>query len=114
MSIKSLTPLAALLSVSLISVTLAHSAAFASSDDAWEAMRADVSAKCLAAAAASIETPSAVVDPFGSQNFGLALISGKQMGAEGTVTQICVYNKQTKAVELGGELTDEMLKTPKK
>ncbi|KQS96409.1 MULTISPECIES: hypothetical protein [unclassified Rhizobium] len=85
-------------------------AALASSDDAWEAMRADVSAKCLEAAAGSIEAPQAVVDPFGSESFGLALVSGKPKGAEGKVSQICVYNKQTKAVELGGELTEDMLK----
>ncbi|OBZ95955.1 hypothetical protein ADU59_06065 [Pararhizobium polonicum] len=89
-------------------------AAAASSDDAWDALRADVSVKCLEAAAGSIETPQAVVDPFGSENFGLALVSGKPKGADGRITQICVYNKQTKAVELGGELTDEMLNAPAK
>nr|WP_275791048.1 hypothetical protein [Rhizobium gei] len=73
-------------------------------------MRADVAEKCLAAAAGSIEKPRVVVDPFGSQSFGLALVSGKPQGAKGRITQICVYNKQTKTVELGGELTREMLK----
>lgn len=90
------------------------SVAAASSDDAWAAMRTDVSAKCLKAAAGSIEKPKAVVDPFGSESFGLALVSGKPKGAKGKITQICVYNKQTKTVELGGELTEQMLKTPAK
>jgi hypothetical protein len=98
----------------LFAITLMPAAAFASSDDAWEAMRADVSVKCIEAAAGSIEMPVAVVDPFGSNSFGLALVSGKPKGADGKISQICVYNKQTKAVELGGELTDEMLAAPAK
>jgi hypothetical protein len=100
--------------IALVAATLMPVAAFASSDDAWEAMRADVSAKCIEAAAGSIETPTAVVDPFGSESFGLALVSGKPKGADGRISQICVYNKQTKAVELGGELTGEMLAAPAK
>jgi len=96
--------------IALLIAGLLPTLAFASSDDAWEAMRADVSSKCLDAAAGSIEAPQAVVDPFGSESFGLALVSGKQKGAEGKISQICVYNKQTKAVELGGELTEDMLK----
>lgn len=98
----------------LLSVSLLPALAFASSDAAWEEMRADVSTKCLAAAADSIETAKAVVDPFGSDSFGLALISGKPKGAEGKITRICVYDKQTKTVELGGELTDESLNAPEK
>ncbi len=100
--------------VALLAVGLLPSVAAASSDDAWAAMRTDVSAKCLKAAAGSIEKPKAVVDPFGSESFGLALVSGKPKGAKGKITQICVYNKQTKTVELGGELTEQMLKTPAK
>jgi hypothetical protein len=84
--------------------------ALASSDDAWEEMRADMTKKCVAAAADSIEAPRAVVDPFGAQTYGLALIIGQPKGAEGTVTHICVYDKRAKTVELGGELTEEMIK----
>ncbi|URK88248.1 hypothetical protein LP421_13015 [Rhizobium sp. RCAM05350] len=100
--------------IALFAATLMPVAAFASSDDAWEAMRTDVAAKCIEAAAGSIDAPAAVVDPFGSESFGLALVSGKPKGADGKISQICVYNKQTKAVELGGELTDEMLAAPAK
>ena len=96
--------------IAFFAATLMPAAAFASSDNAWDAMRADVSAKCIKAAAGSIEKPKTVVDPFGSESFGLALVSGKPKGAKGKITQICVYDKQTKAVELGGELTEDMLK----
>ncbi len=95
--------------IAVFAATLMPAVAFASSDDAWDAMRTDVSAKCIKAAAGSIEKPKAVVDPFGSESFGLALVSGKPKGGKGKITQICVYNKQTKAVELGGELTEKML-----
>ena len=100
--------------LALFTAALTPGAAFASSDEAWQAMRADVSAKCIQAAAGSIEAPAAVVDPFGSESFGLALVSGKPKGADGRISQICVYNKQTKTVELGGELTEEMLSAPAK
>nr|WP_307233241.1 hypothetical protein [Pararhizobium capsulatum] len=73
-------------------------------------MRKDVSEKCLTAAGSAMESPRAVVDPFGSERFGLALVSGKAKGADATITQICVYDKQAKTVELGSELTEEMLK----
>jgi len=85
-------------------------AALASSDDAWEEFRADVSAKCLEAAADYIENPVATVDPFGSEKFGLALVSGKPVGADGKIVHICVYDKQTQAVELGVEELDPLLK----
>ena len=84
--------------------------ALASSGDAWEEMRADMTEKCLAAAADSIEAPRAVVDPFGSQTHSLALVIGTPKGAAGTITHICVYDKRAKTVELGGELTEEMIK----
>jgi hypothetical protein len=98
---------AALFAAALV---LAPGLALASSGDAWEEMRADVSEKCLTAAGSSMESPKAVVDPFGSERFGLALVSGKAKGAEATISQICVYDKQAKTVELGSELTEEMLK----
>jgi hypothetical protein len=79
--------------------------ACAASDDAWEAFRKDVTDKCLAAAADLFVDPAATVDPFGSESYGLALIRGKAKGAEATeIAAICVYDKKTKAVEIGGEL----------
>lgn len=83
--------------------------AHASSGDAWEQFRADVSEKCIAAAPV-LDKPVVVVDPFGSESFGLALVSGKPKGAENVVTQICVYDKQKKTVEIGGELAADMVK----
>jgi hypothetical protein len=82
--------------------------ACAASDDAWEAFRKDVADKCVKAAADLFVDPVATVDPFGSATYGMALIRGKAKGAETTqIAAICVYDKKTKAVELGGELPAE-------
>ena len=62
---------------------------------AWEAFRADVKAKCLAAAqAAGMKSPEVLVHPFGTERYGLAVLR------EGADKRICVYGKQTKTVEL--------------
>jgi hypothetical protein len=78
--------------------------AHASSDDAWAAFRADVETACLKAAEPLFASATARVDPFGSQSYGLALVTGKAKGADSEATAICVYDKQAKTVEIGGEL----------
>ena len=78
--------------------------AHAASDDAWEAFRSDVETACLAAAESLFEVPQVRVDPFGSESYGLALVTGKARGADAEIAAICVFDKQTKAVEIGGEL----------
>ncbi|MBB2694130.1 UNVERIFIED_ORG: hypothetical protein GGI63_005046 [Rhizobium esperanzae] len=83
-------------------------AAHASSDEAWKQLAADVEAKCRKAAVA-IEKPKAVVDPFGTLHYGLALMTGKPKGAKGLIVQICVYDKQEKSVEIGSAMDAEKL-----
>ncbi|MBP1882946.1 hypothetical protein [Sinorhizobium mexicanum] len=92
--------------------SLAAGPAHASSGDAWEEFRADVSAKCIVAAE-SLEGVSAIVDPFGTESYGVALVYGKPKGGDGNVTQICVYDKQTKAVEIGGEIGAQVIPVSK-
>lgn len=79
----------------------------AASDDAWEAFRGEVAAACRAAAEPLFEAPRIRLDPFGSESYGLALVSGKARGADVEIAAICVYDKQTKAVEIGGELPED-------
>lgn len=78
--------------------------ASAASDDAWEALRGDVGEKCLAAACDLFEAPRAIVDPFGSESYGLALVLGKAKGADADISAICVVDKRSGEAELGGEL----------
>jgi hypothetical protein len=79
-------------------------AALSASPDAWDAFRKEVAAACIAAAAPLIDNAAADVDPFGSESYGLALLHGKAKGAESDIRAICVFDKATKAVEIGGEL----------
>jgi hypothetical protein len=84
--------------------------AVASSDDAWKEFVADVQTACLGAGKDMIEDAKVVVDPVGSENYGLAVLTGKAKGADATISHICVYDKKTKAVELGSELASDTLK----
>ncbi|SMQ86259.1 hypothetical protein SAMN06295905_3563 [Devosia lucknowensis] len=94
-----LKPIAALV------ITLsAISAATASSDDAWAEFAAEVEEGCRAATAEMLPDATVTVDPFGSENYGLAIVSGE------TASIVCVFDKKTKAVEIGGEL--EVTVTP--
>ncbi|SNB77659.1 MULTISPECIES: hypothetical protein [unclassified Agrobacterium] len=105
--------LAAFSSLALSSLTMP---AAASSDDAWKEFVADVQTACLGAAKDMIEDAKVVVDPVGSENYGLAILTGKAKltgksgGADATISHICVYDKKTKAVELGSELAGDTLK----
>jgi hypothetical protein len=82
----------------------ASSSALASSEEAWDEFAKDVAAKCTALAEGRIEQPKVVVDPFGTESYGVALLTGKAVGANTTVSSICVYDKKSQAAEIGGEL----------
>jgi len=84
--------------------------AFGSSDDAWSAFAAEVEDACLAAVGGSISDPSAVVDPFGSESYGLAIISGRT-ASDRVASVICVLDKETRAVQIGGELDIAVTRT---
>ncbi len=88
MSVRALLVLATL-------AALAPAAAQASSPDAWAAFRADVGARCLAAAKATgMKTPEVLVHPLGTEAYGVAVLR------EGADKRICIYGKQSKKVEL--------------
>lgn len=86
-------------------LTIAH----ASSDDAWSEFRAEVGKACVAAAKGLIENGKALVDPFGSESYGLAVVSGKAVGAKAAISAICVFDKKTKKAEIGGEISGDAL-----
>ncbi|TGN67981.1 hypothetical protein E4L95_03005 [Paracoccus liaowanqingii] len=82
---------------------LVGSPAFGSSDDAWSAFATEVENACLAAASNALDDASAVVDPFGSESYGLAIVTGRTVN-DRAASMICVLNKETRAVQIGGEL----------
>jgi hypothetical protein len=83
--------------------------AFASSDDAWDEFAKDVAAKCTVLAEGRIEQPKVVVDPFGTESYGVAVLTGKAVGADATVSSICVYDKKSQTAEVGGELPADQI-----
>jgi hypothetical protein len=82
----------------------ASEVAHAASDEAWAEFRVEVETACLEAGEELFETAVAEVDPVGSESYGLALLHGKARGADAEIRVICVFDKRTKAVEIGGEL----------
>ncbi|MDQ0133213.1 hypothetical protein J2T08_001114 [Neorhizobium galegae] len=84
-------------------------AAHASSDDAWSSFQAEVAKACVTAAKGLIENGKALVDPFGSQSYGLAVVSGKAVGAKVTISTICAFDKKTRKAEIGGEISADKL-----
>jgi hypothetical protein len=92
-----------LLATALVLIPLS-STVLASSDDAWDDFAKDVAAKCTALAEGRIEQPKVVVDPFGTESYGVAILTGKAVGADAIVSSICVYDKKSQAAEIGGEL----------
>lgn len=89
----------------------------ASSDNAWAEFAKDVEKACLKTSAASIANGRAVVDPYGSAKYGLAIVTGRPAGVPKTkkladISVICVYDKKTKAAEIGGEIEISKLAMP--
>lgn len=87
----------------LTAVLLLTSPAFGSSEDAWSAFADEVEDACLVAVNNSMSDASAVVDPFGSESYGLAIVSGRMVD-DRVASVICVLDKETRAVQIGGEL----------
>ena len=83
--------------------------AAASSGDAWAEFAEKVRSQCLAATEPMLEAAEAVVDPFGSESFGLAVMTGKAKGGDATVSYICIMDKQSGTVEIGSELPSDVL-----
>ena len=93
----------------LVSV-VAASPAQASGDEAWVQFEKDVAVKCLKAAGAGLTKPTIVVDPYGSDSFGLAIVSGNS--GKSKVSYFCVYDKKSAATEIGTELNITVVKRP--
>jgi hypothetical protein len=79
----------------------------ASSPDAWGEFRLKVATNCVdLAVAGNFRAATAKVDPFGTENYGVALITGTLKKGVGPASVICVMDKKTGKVELGGESKD--------
>jgi hypothetical protein len=98
--------------LALTLLPLLATGAQASSDDAWGAFQADVSKACVSAAKGLIDNGKALTDPYGSESYGMAIVTGKPKGvknAKTTISTICVYDKTTRRAEIGGEIPASQL-----
>ena len=87
-----------------LAVAVGGYVAVASPPDAWAEFRQKVATKCIALAlAGDYEKAKAEVDPFGTQTYGVALVSGSLKKGLGEASAICVMDKKTGTAELGGE-----------
>lgn len=83
----------------------AIASASASSDDAWQAMRDRARIGCLEKAATmAIGKVEAVVDPFGTQSHGVAILVRRESAERPKLAYVCIMNKRTGEFEVGGEL----------
>ncbi|MDS9467558.1 hypothetical protein RGQ15_08215 [Paracoccus sp. MBLB3053] len=87
----------------ILLLALMTTSATASSEAAWEAFRADVETACAALAPADGET-AIEVNPFGSENYGAALLITAL--PDGTADRyVCIYDKREKTAELTAPFT---------
>lgn len=87
--------------------------AYASSPDAWKQFNAEVEQKCADAAREMFRKPQVAVDPVGSENFGLAIVYGRSKDVKGRAAVICVVGKKTGTVELGTEMSNDLIRVRK-
>jgi hypothetical protein len=87
--------------------------AYASSPDAWKQFNAQVEQKCAEAAKDMFRKPQVAVDPVGSENFGLAIVYGRSKEVKGRAAVVCVVNKKTGVVELGTEMSSDLIRVRK-
>jgi len=85
-----------LVAVALVLLPIVES--YAASPKAWEEFRIDVERACLALAV-SLDRPNVIVNPFGTESYGVAMLIGAEKGGE-VETYACVYEKRTKRAEL--------------
>lgn len=85
----------------------------ASSEDAWEEFRAEVEAACRSTTEDIFEAPEIIVDPFGSESYGIAIVTGLERGGDGTPRSIvCIFDKVSRSAEVGTPLDIPALQAP--
>ena len=86
----------------VLSLVLVSVIAKASSPKAWEEFRADVEKQCIRKFTASrfgdSKNKRILVDPFGTESSGVALVRGYQRKYKTEVTVLCLYDKKAQKV----------------
>lgn len=102
-----------ILTMATIAAALSAGAAHASSPDAWKQFNAEVEQKCADAARDMFRKPQVAVDPIGSESFGLAVVYGRSKEVKGRAAVVCVVNKKNGTVELGTEMSNDLIRVRK-
>ena len=100
----------AIRNAAIVLALMVPGSAFASSDQAWSQFAKDVEQKCTAAAEQMFRKPQIVVDPTGTENYGVAIVFGRSKEAKARASVICVMDKKTGKVELGSELSKDVVR----
>lgn len=74
----------------------------AASADAWAEYQQEVEQACRTAANASFMVRVALVDPYGSDSFGYALLIGLEPSATVESIVVCAYDLASKKAEISG------------
>jgi hypothetical protein len=101
------------LSLAALAGMIIPASAQASSPDAWKEFNVQVEQKCAEAASEMFRKPQVAVDPVGSENFGLAIVFGRSTQVKGRAATVCVVNKKTGVVELGTEMSNDIIRVRK-
>jgi len=85
-----------LIVISLAALTSAP--VFAASSGAGAEFAAKVEQSCVSATSGMLTDAKAVVDPFGSESYGVAIVTGSVSDGKQAAI-ICVFDKQSEAVQ---------------
>jgi hypothetical protein len=72
----------------------------ASSPDAWEEFQQEVESSCVAASQGMLQVMSVTVDPYGSESYGFAVLTGFEKGNPKQRMLVCAYSKRDQRAEI--------------
>lgn len=75
----------------------------ASSPDAWEEFRYNVSTACTIIAKETLSDIQLNVDPFGSESQGIAVVFGESHQTKAPMIYVCLYDKRSRQASLFAE-----------
>jgi hypothetical protein len=86
----------------MLAMVLHAASAQAASPDAWDEFRQAMDRECRALVDEQMTEVAVRIDPFGTETYGVALVTGTQDGQ--AVERVCVMDKASRAAEIGAAL----------
>jgi len=85
-------------------------AATTASNETADPFAGEVKQKCEDAASAAFRRSQVVVDPKGSESYGVAIVFGRSKELKGRAAMICVVDRKTGKAELGSLLSPDVVR----